>query len=45
MTAISLQEIIDHPRLIPVLIVAVSLGALAAALASQYWGGLQPCVL
>jgi disulfide bond formation protein DsbB len=45
MTAISLQEIIDHPRLIPVLIVAVSLGALGAALASQYWGGLQPCVL
>ncbi len=45
MTAMSLQDLIDHPRLVPALIVAVSLGALAAALASQYWGGLQPCVL
>jgi len=45
MTAISLQDVIDHPRLVPALIVAVSLGALAAALVSQYWGGLQPCVL
>ncbi len=45
MTAISLQQIFDHPRLVPALIVAVSLGALATALASQYWGGLQPCVL
>ncbi len=40
-----LQEILDHPRLVPALIVALSLSALAAALASQYWGGLQPCVL
>jgi ubiquinone biosynthesis monooxygenase Coq7 len=45
MTTLSLQTIVDHPRLVPALIVAVSLGALAAALASQYWGGLQPCVL
>ncbi len=45
MTAISLQNLYDHPRLVPALIVAVSLGALAAALASQYWGDLQPCVL
>ncbi len=45
MTAISLQDLVDHPRLVPALIVAVSLGALGAALASQYWGGLQPCVL
>jgi disulfide bond formation protein DsbB len=45
MTAMSLQDLYDHPRLVPALIVAVSLGALAAALASQYWGGLQPCVL
>ncbi len=45
MTAIRLQEVFDHPRLVPALIVAVSLGALAAALASQVWGGLQPCVL
>jgi disulfide bond formation protein DsbB len=45
MTAIPLQQIFDHPRLVPALIVAVSLGALATALASQYWGGLQPCIL
>ena len=45
MTAISRQDFFDHPRLVPALIVAVSLGALAAALASQYWGDLQPCVL
>ncbi len=45
MTAISLRDLTDHPHLVPALIVAVSLGALAAALASQYWGGLQPCVL
>ena len=45
MTAIPLQRVIDHPRAAPALIVAVSLGALAAALASQYWGDLQPCVL
>ncbi len=45
MTAIPLQRVIDHPRVVPALIVAVSLGALAAALASQYWGDLQPCVL
>ncbi len=45
MTAISLQDAFDHPRLVPALIVAVSLGALATALASQYWGGLEPCIL
>ncbi len=45
MTAIPLQRVIDHPLLVPALIVAVSLGALATALASQHWGGLQPCVL
>jgi disulfide bond formation protein DsbB len=45
MIAIPLQRVIDHPRAVPALIVAVSLGALAAALASQHWGGLQPCVL
>ncbi len=45
MTVISLQDVLDHPRLVPALIIAVSLGALATALASQYWGGLQPCVL
>ncbi len=36
---------LGHPRLVPALVVGVSLGALATALASQYWGGLQPCVL
>ncbi len=45
MPAIPLQRVIGHPRLVPALIVAISLGALAAALASQHWGGLQPCVL
>ena len=45
MSTLPLRAIIDHPRLVPALIIAVSLGALAAALASQYWGGLQPCVL
>ncbi len=45
MAAVSPQDVFDHPRLVPVLIIAASLGALAAALASQYWGGLQPCVL
>ena len=44
MTALPLQDVFDHPRLVPALIVAVSLGALAAALASQVWGDLQPCV-
>ena len=33
------------PRTAPWWIVAVSAGALAIALASQYWGGLAPCVL
>jgi disulfide bond formation protein DsbB len=45
MFTLSLQDILDRPRLVPALIIAVSLGALATALASQYWGGLQPCVL
>jgi disulfide bond formation protein DsbB len=39
------HSIFDHPRLVPAAIVAVSLGALGAALLSQYVGGLQPCVL
>lgn len=45
MPARLLQEVFDHPRLVPGLIVAVSLGALGTALASQYWGGLEPCIL
>ena len=32
-------------RLVPGLVLAVSLGALALAYGSQYWGGLAPCVL
>lgn len=32
-------------RRAPVLVVVASLAALAIAFASQYWGGLQPCVL
>ena len=42
---IGVQAALDHPRLAPGLLVAVSVGALAAAFAAQYWGGLQPCVL
>ena len=33
------------PQAAPWWIVGVSVGALAIALASQYWGGLAPCVL
>ncbi|MEE8188651.1 MAG: disulfide bond formation protein B [Kiloniellales bacterium] len=40
-----IPTVLDNPRLVPALILGVSLGALAAALTSQYWGGLQPCVL
>ncbi len=32
-------------RRIPLLVAAASLAVLAIAFASQYWGGLQPCVL
>ncbi len=45
MTAESLQGLLDHPRLGPAIIVAIGLGALGAALAAQFWGGLEPCVL
>ncbi len=45
MIALPLQQVFDHPRVVPALVVAVSLGALAAALASQVWGDLLPCVL
>ena len=41
----TLQRAIDHPRLVPGLIAAVSLAILGAAYASQVWGGLQPCIL
>ncbi len=36
---------IPAARLVPGLALVVSLGALAAAYGSQYWGGLAPCVL
>jgi disulfide bond formation protein DsbB len=45
MTAIPPQEVFDHPRLVPALVVAASLGALAVALVAQHWGGIEPCVL
>ena len=35
----------ERPYLAPLAVVAVSLAALAAAFASQIWGGLEPCVL
>ncbi|RMD63305.1 MAG: disulfide bond formation protein B [Alphaproteobacteria bacterium] len=40
-----LERLIHHPRFVPSLIVAVSLGALGTAWASEVWGGLQPCIL
>lgn len=39
------SPLFENPRLVPAAIVAVCAGALGAALASQYWGGLDPCVL
>lgn len=35
----------QNPRAWPLLLAAACLGALGTALASQYWGGLHPCVL
>src|SRR5262249_24898981 len=43
MTTMSLQSSAD--RRTPLLVVIASLASLAVAFASQYWGGLQPCVL
>lgn len=39
------NSLFQNPRLIPAAIVAVCVGALGSALASEYWGGLDPCVL
>lgn len=39
------EFILLRPRLPGLLIVLVGLGVLGTALASQYWGGLAPCVL
>jgi len=35
----------SDPRLAPLLVILAAIASLAVALASQYWGGLQPCVL
>lgn len=40
-----IKQLLDRPAAVPLLVLAVSLGVLGTALASQYWGGLQPCVL
>ena len=40
-----MRTFLDHPRTLPALLVLACLGALGTALASQYWGGLYPCVL
>ncbi len=37
--------LLRNPRTMPALLAAACLGALGTALASQYWGGLYPCVL
>ncbi len=39
------RQVLDHPRLVPALVVAISLATLAIALAAEHWGGLAPCVL
>ncbi len=39
------NPLFENPRLVPGVIVAVCVGALGSALASEYWGGLDPCVL
>ena len=41
----TLSQLLRHPRTAPALLVLACLGALGSALASQYWGGLYPCVL
>jgi len=43
MTTMSLQSSAD--RRSPLLVTIASLASLAVAFTSQYWGGLQPCVL
>lgn len=40
-----MDSLFSHPRLMPALLAGACIGALGTALASQYWGGLQPCVL
>jgi disulfide bond formation protein DsbB len=43
MTAMTTAAPID--RRIPLLVAVASLASLVIAFASQYWGGLQPCIL
>jgi disulfide bond formation protein DsbB len=40
-----MQKTIDHPRLVPLLILLVSLGILGSAYSSEVWGGIRPCIL
>jgi disulfide bond formation protein DsbB len=40
-----MQKAIDHPRLVPLLILLVSLGILGSAYTSEVWGGIRPCIL
>ncbi|MDH3597214.1 MAG: disulfide bond formation protein B [Rhodospirillales bacterium] len=40
-----MQKVIDHPRLVPLLILLVSLGILGSAYSSEVWGGIKPCIL
>ena len=41
----TIAEITQNPRLVFALLLGASVAALAAAFASQYIGGLEPCVL
>ncbi len=38
-----LEDLLERPRFLPAAIAAAGFGALALALASQVWGGLDPC--
>jgi len=40
-----MQAILQKPWLLPAVLAAAGLGAIALALLAQHWGGLQPCVL
>ncbi|HMA16231.1 MAG: disulfide bond formation protein B [Bacteroidota bacterium] len=38
-------DLLQRPRVVPALLALACVAALGTALASQYWGGLYPCVL
>ena len=40
-----MQKVIDHPRLVPLLILLVGLSILGSAYSSEVWGGIKPCIL